>query len=169
MKNKILFLILIPLIICSCATKITPETTTDQKPKEEPKEAGRLGGDKDEHGCLVTAGATWSKLKQECIRVFSVGIRLNPILIKEETVVFSAFVVFNDDKSKLELYLRHRGVPGSTILPRLKNGKYKSGEYEYDRNNSTLSIDGEAMYKADKKTATESESIIKPENNKRRY
>ncbi len=27
-----------------------------------------IGGDKDEHGCIASAGYTWNKTKQECVR-----------------------------------------------------------------------------------------------------
>ena len=29
-----------------------------------------VGGDKDEHGCIGSAGYTWCELKQECLRVW---------------------------------------------------------------------------------------------------
>ena len=29
-----------------------------------------VGADKDENGCLASAGYTWSKVNKECVRVF---------------------------------------------------------------------------------------------------
>ena len=29
-----------------------------------------LGGDRDEHGCIGSAGYVWSEVSQDCIRVF---------------------------------------------------------------------------------------------------
>jgi Raf kinase inhibitor-like YbhB/YbcL family protein len=40
---------------------VSNETTTDQ-------DAKIIGGDKDEHGCLIGAGYTWCDTKQKCIR-----------------------------------------------------------------------------------------------------
>ena len=34
-----------------------------------------LGGDRDEHGCIGSAGYVWSEVSQDCIRVFEKGIR----------------------------------------------------------------------------------------------
>lgn len=51
------------------------EKVADQSKKEE---TPSIGGSKDEHGCLVAAGQTWSEIKQGCIQVFNVGLRLNP-------------------------------------------------------------------------------------------
>ena len=41
--------------------KLDENATIDPEP---------VGGQKDEHGCLVPAGYTWSALKQECVRIF---------------------------------------------------------------------------------------------------
>lgn len=38
----------------------------------------KTGGDRDEHGCIGSAGYTWSPLRKKCIRVWEEGIRLSP-------------------------------------------------------------------------------------------
>jgi len=35
------------------------------------------GNDRDEHGCIGSAGYTWSVVKNDCIRIFEAGKRLN--------------------------------------------------------------------------------------------
>ncbi|MDO5635628.1 MAG: hypothetical protein Q4G18_00065 [Myroides sp.] len=64
-----------------------------------------VGGKKDDHGCLTAAGETWSELKQNCIQVFNTAQRLNPVATNTNEAVISAFVLFDDDKSKVEVFL----------------------------------------------------------------
>lgn len=58
-----------------------------------------LGGDRDEHGCIGSAGYQWSEVQQDCIRLFEKGIRLKAIDGDQ-----SAFIVFSPDSSKVELF-----------------------------------------------------------------
>ncbi|HPA25866.1 MAG TPA: hypothetical protein PLK76_03860 [bacterium] len=39
-----------------------------------------IGGDKDEHGCLIAAGYSWCEAKQKCLRVFEEGCSLEDAL-----------------------------------------------------------------------------------------
>jgi hypothetical protein len=66
------------------------------------------GNDKDNHGCIGSAGYQWSEVKNECIRLFEKGVRLDPQLASLDQTV-SAFVVFKatEDDAKAELF-----VPG---------------------------------------------------------
>lgn len=71
-----------------------------------------VGSDKDEHGCIASAGYTWSALKNECIRLFESGIRLDPqAAIADKTV--SAFIVFksHEDDLNAEVYMPGEGAP----------------------------------------------------------
>ena len=36
----------------------------------------KLGGDRDEHGCIGSAGYVWCEVQQDCIRLFEKGIRM---------------------------------------------------------------------------------------------
>ncbi len=63
-----------------------------------------VGNDRDEHGCIGSAGYTWSQLKNECVRIFEAGIRLNAAGEGVDSTT-SAFVIFNADQSKAELFL----------------------------------------------------------------
>lgn len=119
--------------------------------KKESKESQKetVGNNKDEHGCIASAGYIWSELKQDCIRVFEIGQGLSPVTIDNNSETSSAFVVFNDDQSKLELFLP--GTSKSIILPQVEKGKYSADDYLFDTENATLSIKGEPMYKANNK------------------
>jgi len=65
-----------------------------------------VGNDKDDKGCVASAGYKWSVLKNICIRPFEVGVRLNPVAeIKAGDPVISAFAVLEDDGNKAELFI----------------------------------------------------------------
>lgn len=106
-------------------------------------------GEKDAHGCIPSAGYTWSFLKQDCIRVFEVGYRLNPIdtLSEDQVVLSSAFILFNDDKSKAELFIapEKEGV----VLEKNKN-IYQSQNYSFDPKAFVLYINQVKKYEAAK-------------------
>lgn len=61
-----------------------------------------VGADRDEHGCIGSAGYQWSALAGKCVRLFEQGIRLNPT---DAGQTVSAFVLFNADQSQAELTL----------------------------------------------------------------
>src|SRR5687767_2417267 len=58
--------------LVSCGDKKEPST-------DEKKDTTVIGGDKDEHGCIGSAGYTWSVVKDSCIRLFERGIKLDPV------------------------------------------------------------------------------------------
>ena len=108
-----------------------------------------VGDDKDEHGCLPSAGQSWSALRGECIQVFEVGTRLNPLEEKEEVAVISAFVVTKDgDNTQVELFLTNENH--NQILKQEKDGTYKNGKYVYNPKMQELFIDGKVAYKGEK-------------------
>ena len=128
----------------------TPQQTDN--PAEEPttpQQETMVGGDRDEHGCIGSAGFTWSALRGECIQVFEVGTRLNPVEEKEEVAVISAFVVTKDgDNSQVELFITNEDQ--NPILKQETNGTYKNGKYVYNPKMQELSIDGKVTYKGEK-------------------
>ncbi len=54
MQAALLILIIITIGIAGCVT------ANDQT----------IGGDKDEHGCLIAAGYSWCEAKQKCLRIW---------------------------------------------------------------------------------------------------
>lgn len=81
----------------------------------------QTGADRDVHGCIGSAGYTWSIIKKECIRIFEIGIRLNPAAAVVNKTS-SAFIIFDKDKLKAELFVP--GQPVSSII--LNYGKKNS-------------------------------------------
>jgi predicted small secreted protein len=89
------------------AKEDTAKTATDTTKTPMP------GSDKDEHGCIASAGYRWSVVKNECIRIWEAGIKLNPTdAVADKTT--SVFVVFDKYEGKAEVYIP--GQPGSVIL-----------------------------------------------------
>ncbi len=77
--------------------------------------------DKDENGCLATAGYIWSKMNKECVKGYT-GIPLNPIDKPEnDDESLSAFVLFSEDLDKAEVFLPNEA--NSLVLTRLAEGK----------------------------------------------
>lgn len=62
----------------ACNTNTT--TQHDDSLKVEPAQTPppMVGNDADEHGCKASAGYRWSVLRNECIRIFEAGVRLDP-------------------------------------------------------------------------------------------
>ncbi len=89
-----------------------------------------LGTDKDEKGCVTSAGYKWSELRNECIRPFEEGYRLNSIAeLEGESTDKSAFVIFEENGDRAELFL-----PDSQKCVMLKkenkNGAYFNGPWK---------------------------------------
>lgn len=81
-----------------------------------------VGNDKDDKGCVASAGYTWSELKKSCIRPFEVGIRLNPATeIKQGDAVYSAFAVLEENGDRAELFIPDEKLP--LMLVRESEGK----------------------------------------------
>jgi uncharacterized protein YcfL len=133
------------LTACNSAKNDTSKTDNEQTKTEE---TTKVGGEKDEHGCITSAGETWSQLKQNCIQIFTVGQRLNPIETKDGEAVISAFVLFNDDKSEVELFLP--STESTSILKTKSKDVYENGVYKYDAKDSSLYVNGTKTYSADK-------------------
>lgn len=67
-------------------------------------QAQRLGADRDEHGCIGSAGYVWSEVQKDCIRLFEKGIRTDAVDGSND----SAFIVFSPDSTKVELFFSNR-------------------------------------------------------------
>ena len=102
MKKSILVLILIfGLQSCKWSEKSSEEETN----KKAQDTATSIINDKDENGCLASAGYIWSKLNKECVKVFT-GIQLNPISnLGNEDETLSAYILFNEEGNQVELFL----------------------------------------------------------------
>ena len=74
--------------------------------------AALVGADRDEHGCIGSAGYTWSEVRKDCIRLFEDGIRTEAVDGSGEVM----YVVFSPDSLKAELFGSES--EGSEVLDR---------------------------------------------------
>jgi hypothetical protein len=126
MTKTILFLTFsIGLCLSACTEVPKKEAAKTETPP--PPSPAIVGADSDEHGCKGSAGYTWSIVKNECIRVFESGIRLDAKAPDIDKTT-SAFVVFKseNDEAQAELYL-----PSSkTSILLAQDKKVGSGKWE---------------------------------------
>lgn len=71
-----------------------------------------VGGQKDAHGCLLSAGYQWSEIKRTCIRSFE----LKPKLYSRNKS-FSAGIIFSKNNQQAEVFCKE----GHSILKRKNN------------------------------------------------
>lgn len=146
--KKIIILTLVSASIFSC----NYFKKTEEKPKEvDPAKEVVLGGDKDENGCLASAGYTWSKLKKECVRVFT-GLQLLPYentAKEEDAAVFAAYILFDEKKDNAEIFLPNQDE--SIILKRESEGKpWVNGSWQLiPWKGFVLKKDGKILYSGD--------------------
>ena len=97
-------------------------------------QAPMVGADRDEHGCIGSAGYQWSELTGQCVRLFEQAVRCN---LWRRARTGSAFVLFNDDRSQAELTL-----PSGERVRLIRQGKRVAGP---GRAAPISSIPGRAM------------------------
>lgn len=117
MKKNYLWISVLCLAIAFSACK-SNKTGKDGKEEEKTEEAVMPGSDKDEHGCIGSAGYIWSELKQDCIRPFEIGLKLSGITVDNRN--YAAYVVFASDSAKAELFMPE--TKGGVILDRMEGG-----------------------------------------------
>lgn len=125
---------------------MTACNSVSNKKTNERANSPAIGGEKDKHGCLASAGETWSELRQSCLQIFNEGIRLNPIQEEGNQEVISAFALFNDDLSKVEIFLPSGFENHNVILPQSAKNIYEAQNYKYNAEKGELSIDNVIKY-----------------------
>ena len=119
--KKISLLLIASILVLSC--KLTDQDNIDSEDENLPLAAkdSSVVNDKDEHGCLATAGYIWSKMNKECVKGYT-GIQLNPAEKPEnEDETLSAFVLFSEDLDQAEVFFPNDA--NSLVLTRLAEGK----------------------------------------------
>ena len=103
--------------------------------------------DKDENGCVTSAGYRWSLLKKECIRPLEVCYRLNTIdEVASESDVKSAFVLFEENSNRAELFLPN-DTKSILLKQEDKNGPFKNAHWSlFKQKGYKLQKDGQLLY-----------------------
>ncbi|MBK8309517.1 MAG: hypothetical protein IPL04_00205 [Chitinophagaceae bacterium] len=86
-----------------------------------------VGNDKTKHGCITSAGYTYSFIKKDCIKVFEQEIKL--LSVKDETSFQKqTCIIFSKNNKKAEVFLdsieapylqeleRKETIPGKTEI-----------------------------------------------------
>ncbi|NBL63987.1 hypothetical protein GV828_02100 [Flavobacterium sp. NST-5] len=122
MKKIIVALMIIALSGCRDLSGSTDDVTTNKK-------LGRVvGADKDEKGCVASAGYTFSVLRDSCVRPFETGIRLNSVKsIESRDVQSSAFAILEEDGNRAEIFVPQE--KSSIILKRKSEGDPYEGNH----------------------------------------
>lgn len=157
--KKLVYFFFFSLFMAACtspsktdAQKAAKSDTTMKVENKEPQQVpGMVGNDRDEHGCIGSAGYTWSVVKNECVRLFEVGIRLNA---KAENLdkTLSAFVVFKSDSDDAQAEIFLPGQKGSLLLKKVKKedaGTWKNDAYTLKQWKGMYMLDdakGKALY-----------------------
>ena len=138
MRGKILIVAFAAAFLCGCAahdTKPGKEASAmDKRGESAAADCGAsegvckvptvqgpmIGSGTDEHGCLVAAGQSFSKIKNGCVQVFDVAdVRLDD----PDNATLAIYGIFSADKSKVEIFWA--SLPESVIL-RAKASGYVS-------------------------------------------
>ena len=144
--KKTFTLSVVALAFIACNNSTPQQTDKAAEELTTPQQEMMVGGDRDEHGCIGSAGYSWSALRGECIQVFEVGTRLNPMDVEQEEAVISAFIVSKEgDNSQVELFIT--GEDQNLILKKEADGTFKNGKYTYNAQTKELSMDGKVAYK----------------------
>lgn len=104
-----------------------------------------LGGDKDAHGCIGSAGYTYSQIKKDCVRTFEQKIRLKEVASKGDYI---SAVIFSKDMKKAEVFVKD-AEGGSIVLTRAGKAKawkkdgyalvpYKKSGYQLKKDNVVI-------------------------------
>ena len=76
-----------------------PEMSAEQQQAAE--QAPAVGGDQDAHGCLPSAGQTWSNLRNECVQIFDIA---DITLQDPANDTLAVYVILSQDKKQAEVF-----------------------------------------------------------------
>ena len=80
--------------------------------------APKIGADKDVHGCIASAGYTYSVVRGGCIRVWEAGTALIPVVPMGDPVL-NAYAVQSENGTQVEVFLP--GIEQGVLLSRDEN------------------------------------------------
>jgi len=118
---------------CAPASSVQKEEKNKEAKTQKPE---MVGNDKDEHGCIGSAGYVWSEMRHECIRAFELGDHFTAFGENHDST-YAAFVVYSMDKKQAEVYL-----PGSkpVILTQVAVEKKQAQPIIYENKDYKVAI-----------------------------
>jgi hypothetical protein len=116
--RKIQMLFMITFLIGSCANN-------EPKKVQETKDTSNVvGGDRDAHGCIGSAGYQWSELRGECVRIFEVGVPFSAYGANKDATL-AAYVIYAADGESAEAF-----IPQLDHAVLLERSQVKAGNLE---------------------------------------
>lgn len=156
MLNSIASLLISFMLLSSCnnaANNNEPQKNNDSSSMAatDTTKPPQPGSDSDEHGCKPSAGYTWSVVKNNCVRLFESGIKMEPQDPKlDQTTV--AYLIFSDDKIRVEIFLPTQKKP---VIIRKSSGegqpaKWANGPLALSETNGIYSLEdeGKLLYRS---------------------
>ena len=99
----------------------------------------------DSETCLFVDGKSYSNLKQKCIELESLTLKLNPLKDGMITSGHKAFVLFDDSKSNAELFLPNSNE--GVAMVKTNTGNWENREYKLIAwKGYVLQKNGQAIY-----------------------
>ena len=139
MRGKILIAAFAAVLLCGCAAQDAKlgkaANAMDKRGEAAAADCGAsegvckvpavqgpmVGGGTDEYGCLVAAGQSFSKIKNDCVQVFDIAdVRLDD----PDNATLAIYGIFSADKSRVEIFWS--SLSQSEILSKVKGGCYVS-------------------------------------------
>ena len=138
MKLNLLTLMITAIILTSCQMSGNQNHATADT-------LANVGGNKDSHGCLTSAGYIWSQLRGECIRPFEEGIALN-IMNTSQSYQSAAYVLVDSIKNQAEIFVPEEVQ--SIVLDKTDNELYSNGKFNLNKEEFcwTLSLNQIKLY-----------------------
>lgn len=97
---------------CGNGNNRNEENIPERDTPEIPAGETMTGSDKDEHGCIASAGYTWCSVQARCIRLWEEGIKLSAVGTGHTGgTEFNTYLVFAADSLKAELFDVKRRTP----------------------------------------------------------
>lgn len=97
------------------SNKAGQDTASEAKTEE----AVIPGSDKDEHGCVGSAGYVWSEVKKDCIRPFEAGLKISET--QKDNATYATYIVF---AGSILLERADNQWKNDTISVSCKNGQW---------------------------------------------
>ena len=125
------------IMFMSCQSK--------NKQASQSPETPLVGADKDAHGCIASAGYTWSTLKDSCVRPFE-QIQLD-VIDNKESYQTAAFLIVDEKKQAAEVFVKES--PESIVLKHVRAYEYENKDYKLmqDQHCWTLIKGNTVLYK----------------------
>lgn len=90
-----------------------------------------VGGDRDVHGCIASAGYTYSQIRNKCVRVFEQKIKLKEVSTDKSYTSMTA-VIFSKDMKKAEVFIPEASAKSIILDKQGKEKLWKSGSHIKD-------------------------------------